>query len=164
MFEADSRQKLTERVQASASKYGFEMELISHSISGRSTEDACRALQIDSSFIIKALLLKNSAGDNFAVICRGCDRLNFEKLGALGLQWENLKLCKAAEVVGELGYQVGGVPVLVFAELNIPTVVDLAVLKGEWVVGSGGTPFHGMKMDPKQLVDKLKFSVGDIVV
>jgi len=71
-------------------------------------------------------------------------------------------MAKPEDIENMLGFAVGGVPAVIFSEKGIRTYVDENVLSLDYVVGSGGTPFHGMKFNPSQLKDRLGYLPSNI--
>lgn len=139
----------------------FEAELILHEKSGKTTEDAEEALGLESKVIIKCLLLKSKKGDYLGAIVRGSDRLNFKALESFS-GYKGLRMASQEDIRTVLGFDIGGVPAVIFRDRNIPTYVDNQVLSLEYVVGSGGTEFYGLKFNPRQLTEKLGYLQADI--
>ena len=150
-------------VREVAERLSFECEIFYHEATGKTTEDAEKALGLDSKYIIKCLLLKSKKDEYIGAIIRGSDRLDFKSLEAIS-GYKGLRLAKEEDIRSELGFEVGGVPAVIFSEKKIPTYVDPKVLGLDYVVGSGGTPFHGMKFNPSQLVNKLGYKPNNISI
>ena len=146
-----------------AQRLDFVCDIFYHEATGRTTEDAEKALGLDSKYIIKCLLLKSKKDEYVGAIIRGCDRLDFKTLEAIS-GYKGLRLAKEEDIRRELGFEIGGVPAVIFSEKKIPAFVDAKVLSLDYVVGSGGTPFHGMKFKPSQLTEKLKYLQHQIVI
>lgn len=138
-----------------ASRYSFFCKIYSHDESGKSSENAAAALQKDISQIIKGLYIKDNKGNKFAVILRGSDRLDMAKLKEQLTERKpgKLRFASSDEVINELGFEPGGVPVIAYIENGIPTFIDENVVTQELVIGSGGTEFHAMEFDPRQLIE-----------
>lgn len=150
-------------VRELAQKLNFECDIFYHEVTGRTTEDAEKALGLDSKYIIKCLLLKSKKDEYVGAIIRGSDRLDFKTLEAIS-GYKGLRLAKEEDIKKELGFEIGGVPAVIFSEKGICTFVDPKVLSLDYVVGSGGTPFHGMKFKPSQLTEKLKYHPHQIAI
>lgn len=153
--------KNVEYVRKVAEKNDFECEITAHTESGKTTADAEKALGINSSLIIKCLLLRSKAGEHIAAIIRGCDRIDFKILEKLS-GCKDLRFATEEDIQKTIGFEIGGVPALIFRERGIKAFVDNKVLEQEYVVGSGGTPFHALKFNPEQLITKLNYISADI--
>ena len=145
-----------------ANSLSFQCEVFYHEQSGRSTEDAIKATGLDSHHIIKCLLLKTKSNEYIGAIIRGSDKLNFKTLESLS-DYKNLRMAQLEDIERELGFELGGVPAIIFFEKGIRTFVDNRVLSLDYVVGSGGTPFYGMKFNPRQLTERLNYISADII-
>ena len=58
------------------------------------------------------------------------------------------------------GYSIGGVPLFAVKDL-MPVYVDSEVMKQNYLIGSGGNPYVGLKMNPKEFA-KLGYTTEDI--
>lgn len=147
-------------VRKLAAKLNFPCEMISHTKTGKTSEQAAAALGVTQDFVIKALFLKSKTY-SLAAIVRGTEKLDFQKLEALsGL--EDLRMASPEEVKEELGFEIGGVPPIVFHVKHIRTFVDRKVFAMSYVIGSGGTQYIGMKFDPALLEETLGYISADI--
>lgn len=145
-----------------ASRLRFDCEIFYHESSGRTTEDAERATGLDKDHIIKCLLLKSKTDQYIGAIVRGSDRLNFKEIEAV-TGYKGLKMAKEEDIREQLGFEIGGVPAVIFREKGIQTFVDQNVLDMDYVVGSGGTSHHGMRFEPSQLAHRLGYTPGAII-
>jgi prolyl-tRNA editing enzyme YbaK/EbsC (Cys-tRNA(Pro) deacylase) len=139
-----------------AVKFNFECDIFHHELSGKTTEQAERATGLGKNNIIKCLLLKSGNGSYIGVIIRGSDRVDFNKLELVSKK-KNLNMARDSDIRKVLGFEIGGVPALIFIEKGIPTFISEKVLASDYVVGSGGTEFHGMGFKPIQLITKLHY-------
>ncbi len=162
-METTKENEKTTYVRELANRLSFECDIFYHKATGKTTEDAEKALGLDSKHIIKCLLLKSKKDEYLGAIIRGSDRLDFKTLEAIS-GYKGLRLAKEEDIRSELGFEVGGVPAVIFSEKKILTYVDTKVTGLDYVVGSGGTPFHGMKFKPSQLVDKLGYKPNNISI
>lgn len=144
-----------------ASKFKFECEIFYHEESGRTTEDAIKATGLDSKHIIKCLLLKSKNNEYLGAIVRGSDKIDFKTLEQLS-GYKDLRMAQPSDVEKELDFEVGGVPAVIFSEKKIRAFVDENVLNLDFVVGSGGTPHHGLRFNPRQLVGVLNYAPAKI--
>lgn len=160
-METSPENDRTSKVRDLASKLNFNCELFYHEESGKTTEQAEQALGIDKQHIIKCLLLKSKKNEYIGAIVRGSDKVDFKVLESLS-GYKGLRMAKPEDIENVLGFAVGGVPAMIFSEKSIRTYVDENVLSLDYVVGSGGTPFHGMKFNPSQLKTKLNYIPAEI--
>ena len=150
-----------EGVRESAHNLSFKCEIFYHEQSGKSTEDAMRATGLDSNQIIKCLLLRSRNDEYLGAIVRGSDKLDFKALENVS-GYKDLRMAQPADIERRLGFEVGGVPAIIFFEKKIRTFVDNKVLSLDYVVGSGGSQFHGMRFNPEQLVKVLNYTPVNI--
>ncbi len=165
----DKKDPVAKRVMDIALKYSFQCKIYKHEISGKTTENATQALKIEPSKILKSLYLidsKKEDGEGFAVIIRGIDKLDTKALSKLISKKTGynpkLKFANEEKICEKTGFKLGGIPVLAFVEKNITTYVDKKVLLETFVVGSGGSEFHGMEFEPSELLNKLKYNIAEI--
>ena len=157
-----------EKTRVSAEKMGFVCKIYPTSKSGASSKDASEALGVDATYIIKTLYLKDQSDNKLAVILSGNDRLNTSLLKEVWLQkfpsiaLKKLNFVDTEDLERDLGYKAGGVPCIAFALKNIPTFVDTAVYNLDLVIGSGGTAFHAMEFNPKQLIYVTNYFLSNV--
>lgn len=141
--------KSVKKVESLAKELGIKYELIPHSESGKTTNDAQKVLGIPKKNILKTLLLKSN-GSYLAVILSGERMLDFDKLKKL-TGYEEIKMAKKEEIEKVTGYKSGGLPPIVFKDL-CTTYVDDRVMTKEYVVGAGGSEYYGFKISPKEFL------------
>jgi len=139
-----------EKVSTLLKDLRFNGEIFYHEQAGTSTEEAVRATGLDSQQIIKCLLLKSKNNQYLGAIVIGRDRVDFRVIEHLS-GYKDLRMASIEEVISQLGFEIGGVPAIIFFAKNIITYIDTKVLLLNSVVGSGGSPFYGMRFNPKQL-------------
>ncbi len=157
---------IPEEIKKILEKYNIKYKVIQHELSGKTTNDAEKALGVSREYIIKSLLLENRAREYVGVIIPGDKRLDFRKLKESLYEerkFKNFKfsLSKSDKVREILGYAVGGVPPFVFYLRKIPAYVDSSLLEKEFVIGAGGDEYTGIKFDPKDL-KKIGYKYADI--
>jgi Cys-tRNA(Pro)/Cys-tRNA(Cys) deacylase len=157
---ASATKSPVEFVRELTTRIGFPCEIVEHEKSGKTSEQAASALGMDTSSILKSLLLRHGKGVVGAII-RGNDRLDVKKLEeASGTR--NLKMASPGEIKSILRFEVGGVPPVIFYDRQVPTFVDRKVLEMAYVMGSAGTPNTGLGFNPIFLKEKLGYVVADI--
>ncbi len=134
-------------------------EVILHpASSGRTSERVERALGIPRASVLKVLVFK-SQEEYVAAIVTGDERVDVKRLERLtGLK--DLRLASPEDVKSLTGFPVGGVPPFVFKDL-CPVFVDEGVLSRDYVVGSAGSEYAGVRFSPQEF-RKLNYSVTRI--
>ena len=132
-------------------KLDIKAEILSHPhMDGTHSEDVMKALDIPLNSIIKCLILKSKRGNLVSAIILGNQKLDFKKLEEIS--GEKKFSLASPEVVKEVtSFDVGGVPPIAVFGL-MPIFIDSKVMDQEFVVGSAGTKFHGLKLSPKELL------------
>ena len=141
----------------------LDAEFIYHEKSGKTTEDAEIALGIDSSNIIKTLILYDSKNLMYvgAIILGDC-KLDVKKLIAISGA-KKLSFASDTQISELTGFQIGGVPPLAIRDCG-KRYIDNRVLKREFVIGAGGNEFCGLKFSPKEFISKCDIEIGDVAV
>jgi Cys-tRNA(Pro) deacylase len=141
---------MIEKTKRIMSKLGVKGEVIEHpDVNGTHSEVIAEALDVPLENIIKCLILRSKKGDHLSAIILGNQRLDLKKLEMIS-QMKKFSLASEKLVRESTGYPIGGVPPV--AVINrMPVFVDKEVLKKQFVIGSAGTPYHGLKIDPKIL-------------
>ena len=126
---------------------GIKGEIIDHpDVDGTHSEVIAKALKIPPDNIIKCLILKSKREQLIAAIILGNQRLDLKKLEKLS-KMKNLSLASERLIKENIGYPIGGVqPIAVINK--IPIFIDENVMNKEFIIGSAGTPFHGLKIVP----------------
>lgn len=137
-----------QRTLATAAAKGIPCEVIEHEQSGSSSETAAKALGVDVAAVIKTLVLKTDQGFAVAIIA-GDERLDFKAV-AERLGCRKVRLASSDQVKEFSGYEVGGVPPIVFDGKG-HVLVSRRVLSQEVVIGAAGDAFHGLKLNPNSI-------------
>lgn len=128
---------------------GIEGDVIRHEASGRSSMRAAEALGVPLNKVLKSLIFTEK-GKYVFVITTGDRRVDLRKLRSVsGLK--RPRLAKPDEISSILGYEPGGVPPFAFYGI-MPCYVEEAVLSLGWVIGSAGSEYAGVRIDPADLV------------
>lgn len=130
---------------------GIDAQILEHKEWGKESQTVAKALGVPVTNIIKALLCFSDGKPLLAIIL-GDNRLDLAKLGAL--LHANVRLGRAREMES-LGFTVGGIPAV---GSGLRSLVDARVLQREFVIGSAGSPYVGIRLKPSDLV-KLNGSV-----
>ena len=139
--------KMIEKTKLIMLELGINGEIIEHpDFDGTHSEVIAKALKIPLDNIIKCLILKSKSEQLIAAIILGNQRLDIKKLEKIS-NMKKLSLASDRLIKENIGYTIGGVPPI--AVINkIPIFIDENVMNKEFVVGSAGTPFHGLKIVP----------------
>jgi prolyl-tRNA editing enzyme YbaK/EbsC (Cys-tRNA(Pro) deacylase) len=143
------------QLQETLSRFGIQFEIINHSSSGKTTNDAVSALNESPKHIIKSLLLKSKNGNFVGIIIRGDTRVDFKKVeehftSNNQLGYKKFRLATPEEVEKYLSYKIGGVPPFAFYK-KFPVIFDPAILTVPYVIGAAGNEFTGIKFNPQEL-------------
>jgi len=137
-------------------RYRIDAQILEHKEWGKESQAVSKALGLPLADILKALLCFSEEGPILAFIL-GENRLDLGKVEKI--LRANVRLGRAKEVEG-LGFTVGGIPAL---GSGIRSLVDTRVLKREFVVGSAGSPYLGIRLKPADLVRLNGAVVADLV-
>lgn len=144
-----------ERAKKMANDFSLDAEFIIHDETGKTTEDAEKALGISSENILKTLILYASKKDKYVgVIILGSDRLNIKKIAKISNS-KKLRFASNEQIEKLTGFSIGGVPPLAINFCS-QKYIDNKVCGKEFVIGAGGDEFCGMKFVPKQFLEKIQ--------
>ncbi len=130
---------------------GVDFEILPHiSMNGTRSTDASQALEVDIDRIIKVLIGKTRKKTFFCAILLGHQHFNKDKLKQI-LNAKVDRLAQKKEIEELTGFSPGGVPPIGLPE--IPCVIDSAVMEKDFVVGSAGSPYYGLKVSPQVIVN-----------
>lgn len=151
---------MVEKTEILMSELNIKGEIIEHpDVNGTHSEVIAEALNIPLDHIIKCMILKSKRGNIIAAIILGDQRLDMKKIEQIS-HMKKFSLASEKVVKESTGYPIGGVPPI--AVINKMLVfVDKKVIKKEFVLGSAGTPYHGLKVDPK-IFKKFNLIFADI--
>ncbi len=128
---------------------GIEGEIIRHEVSGKSSVQASEALGIPLNRILKSLVFTEK-GKYVFVVTTGDRRVDLKKLRLVsGLK--RPRMASQGEVSSILGYEFGGVPPFAFHGV-MPCYMEEGMLSLDWVIGSAGSEYAGVKLKPTDLV------------
>ncbi len=144
-----------EKVKKFIQQNNIKAEMIEHKQSGLTSEDAAKATGVKIEQVIKTLLFIDNKKNLAIVICQGNRRIDTKKLSGL----KKPRLATREELKEILGTQPGGTPPICLPE-DIPKFIDKEVMEQEFVVGSAGSEFVGIKISPN---DILKYSNARVV-
>ncbi|MFC2029792.1 YbaK/EbsC family protein [Chloroflexota bacterium] len=132
--------KATERVRAALADAGLDPSLVQELPADTSTaESAARAVGAPQGSIVKSLIFMAN-GVPILVLVAGDQRADVRRLRAeLGLSKKGLRIAQPAEVLGQTGFAVGGVPPVGHEE-HLRTLIDRSLARYETVWAAAGSP------------------------
>ena len=153
---------MTEKIKKLMNELGVKGEIINHpEVDGTHSDDIANALNIPIDNIIKCLILKSKKKNLVAAIILGNQRLSFKKLEKIS-GYKKFSFASEELIKRSTGFQIGGIPPI--AVYNVmPVFVDSTVLLKSFVIGSAGSSFTGLKIEPKEF-NKLNYTICDICV
>jgi prolyl-tRNA editing enzyme YbaK/EbsC (Cys-tRNA(Pro) deacylase) len=144
------KEKVKQTVELIKAK-NLRAEIIWHlDKTGETTADALRVHKIPSENLLKCLLLIDKQHRPLIVMITGDKRIDFAKLEMLsGLS--KLRLARKEEMDEILGKEQGEVAPIGLPEI-IPVFIDEKVMSQEFVMGSAGSKFAGLKIIPMDIL------------
>lgn len=151
-----------EDVKQFIQRNNIQAEIIEHEQSGLTSEDAAQATGVKIEQIIKTLLFIGKKCNLAIVICQGNKRIDTKKLSQVsGLK--KPRMARPEELQKILETTPGGTPPICLPE-SIPKFIDKQVTEQEFVVGSAGSEFVGIKLNPWDIVKFTNAKIVDINV
>lgn len=138
-----------------AVEQGIDGRVIYHpDIDGTYSENAAFALGVDVASVLKCMILRTSDGRFLAAVCEGDRRLDLAAVARLAGA-EGVEMASKNDVYRVTRHPAGGVPlVAVFHMEGLERVlVSEGVMAQRRVVGSAGSEFIGMQVEPGVLVE-----------
>ena len=155
LFQQDNYPtELVEKAKQIAKTLDFPCQFLEHShTNGRKSENAAKALGVEKHQIIKCLFLNSRKKKLIFAIVRGDTTLAMKKLEKATGE-KKFSLVAKNKLFPLTGFLLGGIPPFIGFHLGVPVYVDSLVLSEEYVYGSGGSPFVGLRFRPHDLVEK----------
>lgn len=146
------------KVREFIEKHHIPAEIIEHPESdGLTSEQAAIAHGVGLESIIKTLLFVDNKSEKAFIIIQGNKRVNIKRIPGL----KKPRLAKAEELKEWFDVEPGGVP-----PINLPKefnkFIDREVTEQEFVIGSAGSRFSGIKIKPEFIVNQPNTQVIDI--
>jgi prolyl-tRNA editing enzyme YbaK/EbsC (Cys-tRNA(Pro) deacylase) len=136
-------------------KEKIEAEIKEHKKWGKESETISKIFGIALKNVIKALLVFLDETPSLIVL-QGNKLLDLKKLERI--TGTKVTLARVRDIK-KLGFQFGGIPCI---GSGLKMIVDRKILDEEFVVGSAGSPYVGIKIKPKDLVRLNSAEVFDI--
>jgi prolyl-tRNA editing enzyme YbaK/EbsC (Cys-tRNA(Pro) deacylase) len=157
MFEIN---KMIEKTNELMNTLGIKGEIINHpEIDGTHSEVIAKALNVPLECIIKCMILKSKNGKLIAAIIQGNQKIDMKKIEHVS-QLKKFSLASKDTVKDSTGFDIGGVPPVAVIDI-MPAFVDSEVLNKKFLIGSAGTPYHGLKFNPS-LFKNFNYIICDI--
>ena len=157
-----SDEERVRRVASIIAEHGLAAEIIWHrEMSVLSLKDAVEVLGLSPQNILKCLLLISRKGKVVAVMAPGDVRIDMKKLErTAGVK--KLSFMPSKELESKFGIEPGGVDPLTLNELADMVFMERTLLEKDYVVGSAGSKYCGLKVRPSDLIKAVKATVLDI--
>lgn len=136
----------------------LDARIIWHEQCGQTSADAARALGVDPEQIVKSLMLFDEKEEHFMAVIPGTRRADMHKLAQL--RGSPVRMADPASVLAITGHPVGGLPPI---GTPMATFVDTEVIDRDVVYASAGSPYAGLEIRPRDIVDVARARVADIV-
>ncbi|MEA1993453.1 MAG: YbaK/EbsC family protein [Euryarchaeota archaeon] len=134
-----------EKTKKIIEKKGIDAEIREHKKWGKESEKVAEIFEIPLENVIKSLLIFLDETPYLAVV-QGDKRLDLKKIEKI--TGKKTVLARVSDIK-ELGFEFGGIP-CIGSELRM--IVDQRVMDEEYIVGSAGSPYTGIKITPEDLV------------
>jgi Cys-tRNA(Pro)/Cys-tRNA(Cys) deacylase len=139
----------------------IDVEIIEHEKSGLTSQDAANATGIPIENIVKTLLFIDKKKKPVVVICLGNDYIDSKKLSEIA-EIKKPKIATPEELKEILGTIPGGNPPIGIPQ-KIPVFIDKKVLNKDFVLGSAGSEFTGLKIKPKDILELSNAKIVGVV-
>lgn len=157
-----SDEERVRRVADLIEEHGLEAEIIWHRERPvLSLEDAVEVHGLDPGNVLKCLLLRGRRGEVVAVMALGDVRIDIRKLERLAGA-RKLSFMRSREMEARFGVEPGGVDPLTLPELVDVVYAERRLLEKDFVVGSAGSRYCGLKVKPRELVEALEVTILDL--
>ncbi|MCD6467548.1 MAG: hypothetical protein J7L10_06485 [Methanomicrobia archaeon] len=133
----------------------IEAEIKEHKIWGKKSEKVSEIFGVDLKNVIKSILVFLD-DIPFLIVLQGNKLLDLKKLEKI--TGKKVTLARAKDIK-KMGFEFGGIPCI---GSDLKMIVDQKVLKEEYVFGSAGSPYVGIKIKTKDLVKLNSAEVFDI--
>ena len=147
-----------ERIRRYIRENGIKAEFLEFPDGVHTVEDAVREAKISAKDIAKSIVLIDSLDRTIVGIVRGSDRVSTKRIGKI-LGIEAPRVATPEEVLGRIGYPVGGVPCFSY---EATYVIDPSVLEKDVVYSSGGSPYALIRIASQEIMRMNTPTVGRI--
>jgi prolyl-tRNA editing enzyme YbaK/EbsC (Cys-tRNA(Pro) deacylase) len=157
-----SEEERVGKVRSLVEKHGLDAEIVWHREDPvLSLEDAMRVHSLSPGNVLKCLLMKGRGGRVVAVMAPGDVRIDVKRLGDLaGVR--KLSFVSGEELRERFSVEPGGLDPLTLPGIADLVFVERSLLDRDWVMGSAGSRFCGLRVKPLELVEALGVPVVDV--
>jgi prolyl-tRNA editing enzyme YbaK/EbsC (Cys-tRNA(Pro) deacylase) len=150
------------KVRSMVEKHGLDAEIVWHREDPvLSLEDAMRVHGLSPGNVLKCLLMKSRKGKVIAVIAPGDVRIDVKRLGELA-GVKKLSFVSGEELRERFSVEPGGLDPLTLPGMADLVFVERSLLDWDWVMGSAGSRYCGLRVKPGELVEALGVPVVDV--
>lgn len=150
------------KVMSLVEKHGLDAKVIWHREDPVLTlEDAMRIHCLSPGNVLKCLLMKGRKGRVVAVMASGDVRIDVKRLGNLA-GVKKLSFVSEEELRERFSVEPGGLDPLILPEIADMVLAERSLLYKDWVMGSAGSRYCGLRVKPRELVEALGVTVVDV--
>ena len=150
------------RARSLVEEHSLEAEIVWHREDPvLSLEDAMRVHGLSPGNVLKCLLMKGRKGRVVAIMAPGDVRIDVRKLGEL-VGVRKLSFVSGEELRERFSVEPGGLDPLTLPEIADLVFVERSLLEKDWVMGSAGSKFCGLRVRPGEMVEALGLPVVDM--
>lgn len=158
----ESDEERVGRVAGLVAEHGLDADIIWHRERPiLSLRDAVEVLGLSPGNVLKCLLLISRKGKVVAVMAPGDVRLDMKKLERIAGA-KKLSFMSSSELESRFGVEPGGVDPLTLHELADMVFMERMLLEKDYVIGSAGSKYCGLKVKPRDLIEAVRATVLDI--
>ncbi len=128
-----------------------------HDSDGLTSEGAAAAVNVPLNHIIKVLCFVDGKGNRCFVIIQGSKKVDDKKIPGL----KKPRMANAAELKEWFGFEPGCIAPINLPE-NIPKFIDAGIRDLQFVVGSAGSRFVGLKISPEYIIGQENASLVEL--
>jgi len=157
-----SDEERVRKVRSLVEKYGLDAKIIWHRDDPvLSLDDAMRVHGLSPGNVLKCLLMKGRRGKVIAVMAPGDVRIDVKRLGDL-VGVKKLSFVSGVELRERFSVEPGGLDPLTLPGMTDMVFAERSLLDREWVMGSAGSRYCGLRVKPGELVEVLGVPVVDV--
>ena len=149
-------------VRSLVEEHGLDAEIVWHMEDPvLSLEDAMRVHGLSPGNVLKCLLMKGRKGRVVAIMAPGDVRIDVRKLGELAGE-RKLSFVSGEDLRERFSVEPGGLDPLTLPRMADLVFIERSLLDRDWVMGSAGSRFCGLRVKPLELVEALGVPVVDV--
>ena len=149
-------------VRSLVEDHGLDAEIVWHREDPvLSLEDAMRVHGLSPGNVLKCLLMKGRKGRVVAIMAPGDVRIDMRKLGELAGE-RKLSFVSREDLRERFSVEPGELDPLTLPRMADQVFIERSLLDRDWVMGSAGSRFCGLRVKPLELVEALGVPVVDV--